>query len=172
MEPKKDPQWVTPEGKSVAPLIQGVILRAATTQTDDRGTLCEIFSSAWGLHTDPIAYVYQFTVRPGKIKGWHIHHEHDDRIFISQGTVRIVLYDTRSDSPTHKMVNELYLSEHHRSLLIIPAYVYHAFQNVDARDALLVSLPNRLYNHADPDVYRLPIENDVIPYRFDDRRGW
>lgn len=172
MEPKKDPQWVTPEGKPVAPLIHGVVLRAATTQTDDRGTLCEIFCPAWGLHPDPIVYVYQFTVRPGKIKGWHIHHEHDDRIFLSQGTVRTVLYDTRTTSPTYQMVNEIYLSEHHRSLLIIPAYVYHAFQNVDTRDALLVSLPNRAYNHADPDVYRLPIENDVIPFKFDSRAGW
>lgn len=171
-QPKKDVQTVTPAGDPVQPLIHGVVVRPAVTQTDDRGTLCEIFNPSWSVHPAPLTYVYQFTIRPGRIKGWHAHHLHDDRIFISQGTLRVVLYDDRPDSPTYRMVNEIYRTEHHRTVMIIPAYVYHAHQNIGATDALLISMPTRLYDHADPDVYRLPVENDYIPYRFENRLGY
>jgi hypothetical protein len=32
-------------------------------------------------------------------------------------------------------------------------------------------MPTRPYNHGDPDVYRLPVRNDVIPYSFTERPG-
>jgi hypothetical protein len=34
------------------------------------------------------------------------------------------------------------------------------------------SKPTRAYNHEDPDVFRLPVNNDHIPYRFEERIGW
>lgn len=154
------------------PLIEGVVIRPAVTLTDDRGTLCEILNPAWGIHPAPLTYVYQFTIRPGKIKGWHVHHQHDDRIFISQGELRVVLYDDRPDSPTYHMINEIYRSEKQRSLMIIPAFVFHAHQNIGHTDALLISSPTRTYNHSSPDVYRFPIENDYIPYKFEEKPGW
>jgi dTDP-4-dehydrorhamnose 3,5-epimerase len=171
-EPLKDVQTVDAAGRAIQRLIEGVIIRPAVTHADERGTLCEILSSDWNAHPAPICYVYQFTIRPGKVKGWHMHRLHDDRIFISQGTVRVVLYDSRPESPTHGMINEVYRTEHQRTLMIIPAFVYHAHQNVGARDALFVSLPTRPYNHADPDVWRLSLDNDVIPYKFEQRLGW
>ena len=33
-------------------------------------------------------------------------------------------------------------------------------------------MPTRPYQHDDPDVYRLPLENDRIPYRFEQKLGW
>jgi dTDP-4-dehydrorhamnose 3,5-epimerase len=170
-QPQKDRQTVTSDGKSVQPVIEGVAIQSSVTHTDDRGTLCEIFSPHRPVHPAPLVYVYQFTIRPGKIKGWHIHHLHDDRIFISQGEVKVVLYDTRRDSPTFGMVNEFFRSEHDRTIMVIPAFVYHAHQNVGSKDALFISMPTRPYQHDDPDVYRLPLDTDQIPYKLEDRRG-
>ena len=171
-EPKKDVQTTTADGRPIIQLIDGVKLRRAVTLTDERGTLCEILNPSWGLHPSEIVYVYQFTIRPGKIKGWHQHHLHDDRIFISQGSIKVVLYDDRPQSPTYRMINEVYRSEHERDIMVIPAFVFHAHQNIGSSDALFVSMPTRPYNHAEPDVFRLPLENDRIPYRFDEKRGW
>lgn len=171
-QPQKDVQTVTPEGAPLQPLIDGVQIRPAVTQTDERGTLCEIFNPQWAFHPDPITYVYQFTIRPGMIKGWHVHHLHDDRIFINQGAVKVVLYDDRPASPTYRMLNEIFRDDYHRGIMVIPARVFHAHQNIGSRDALMISMPNRLYNHADPDVYRLPLDTDQIPYRFETRAGW
>ncbi|MGD0541419.1 MAG: dTDP-4-dehydrorhamnose 3,5-epimerase family protein [Tepidisphaeraceae bacterium] len=172
MKPKQDVETVTPDGKPVGGLIEGVVIRYATTQIDDRGTLCEILRPDWNVHPAPFTYVYQFTIRPGMAKGWHQHHQHDDRIFLSQGTVKVVLYDPRKDSPTFGMINEIHRSELHRSVMVIPQFVWHAHQNIGTTDALFVSMPTRAYNHASPDVFRLPLENDVIPYKFEHKLGW
>lgn len=164
--PEKETPSVTPMGESLAPLIEGVRLRRALTIPDDRGTLCEMYNPAWGFSDAPLVYVYQITIRPGRIKTWAMHKEQDDRLFISQGAVRIVLYDDRADSPTHKMVNILYVDEHNRTLVLIPRGVYHAVQNVGHTDVYMVNMPTKAYNHANPDKYRLPLDNDLIPYRF------
>ena len=73
--PKKDAASVAPDGTPLAPLIDGVEIRHAVTQTDERGSICEILDPAWGFSKDPIVDVYELTIRPGKIKGWHVHHE-------------------------------------------------------------------------------------------------
>jgi dTDP-4-dehydrorhamnose 3,5-epimerase len=169
---RQDVQTVTPDGEQVGQLIDGVVLRHQVSQVDERGTLCEIIDPRWGLDDSPIVYVYQFTIRPGKAKGWHVHRLHDDRIFISQGELKVVLYDDRRDSPTHGMINELYRSELRRSLMVIPRGVFHAHVNVGSADALLVSMPTRGYDHASPDVFRLPLDTDAIPYRFETLPGW
>ncbi|MDQ2867261.1 MAG: dTDP-4-dehydrorhamnose 3,5-epimerase family protein [Verrucomicrobiota bacterium] len=170
--PKKDVQTVTVAGESIAPRIAGIKILPAKTHVDERGTLVEISSLVLEAHSAPIVYVYQFTIRPGMAKGWHKHHLHDDRIFVSQGTIKVVLYDERRDSPTFGMVNEIYRSAEQRDLMVIPAFVYHAHQNVGSTDAVCISMPTRPYSHTDPDVYRLPLVNDVIPYRFEKRLGW
>lgn len=169
---QKDNQTVTPEGESVQTLIDGVRVRYAVTHPDERGTMCEIYNPAWGFSDEPMVYLYQATVRPGKIKGWGVHRNHDDRVFTSQGTLKWVLYDDRADSPTHKLVNVIVMSEHNRGLLRIPSGVFHAVQNVGHTDALFINLPTRPYDHADPDKYRLPLNNDLIPYSFDTGAGW
>jgi len=134
MQPRRDAQTVTPDGRRVGALIDGVVVR--------------------------------------KVKGWVVHHEQDDRLFISLGVLKIVLFDGREDSPTYRQIDELILGERNRGLVIIPQGVFHAIQNVGHTDALFFNLPTKPYNHAAPDKYRLPLDTDQIPYRFEARLGW
>ena len=166
-------QTVTPDGNRVMTLIAGVKIRYLITQVDERGTLTEIYNPDWEFHTDPLLYVYQFTIRPNKVKGWVVHQEQEDRIFLSSGSVKIVLYDARPDSSTYRMINEVYLSDHNRGLILYPKGVYHAVQNIGQTDATLLNLPTRPYYHDNPDKYRLPVATDSIPYSFDTNKlGW
>ena len=55
---------------------------------------------------------------------------------------------------------------------MIPKGVFHAVQNLGQTEAVFINLPTRAYNHEDPDKYRLPLKNDLIPFSFDDGRGW
>lgn len=73
--------------------------------------------------------------------------------------------DARTDSPTYGRLNVFHLGGHDRALLSIPAGVYHAVCNVGADEGAFVNLPSHSYQHDDPDKYRLPLDNDVIPYR-------
>jgi dTDP-4-dehydrorhamnose 3,5-epimerase len=119
-----------------------------------------------------MVYAYQTSVRPGKLKGWVYHAKQYDRLFVSAGVLKWVLYDLRPDSPTKHMFNEIYLSDRRRGLLIIPPYVAHAVQNVGTSEAFFINLPTRPSDYADPDKYRIPVDSGKIPYSFDTGSGW
>src|SRR5919199_4272985 len=76
-------QSVTADGRPVGSLIDGVRIRAAVTQPDERGSVTEILDPRWGLDDEPLVYVYQVTIRPGQRKGWAMHKRQADRIFFS-----------------------------------------------------------------------------------------
>jgi len=166
IQPVQDPQTVTPEGKSIKPRIEGVIVRPLVIHPDDRGTLTEVYRDSWNFHPDPMVFLKLITTRPGKVKGYVKHLLQDDRLAVIYGSAQFVLYDDREDSPTYKMVNELYFTEHNRSLFVIPAGVYHAVKNIGTEDMVMLNMPNNTYNHATPDKYRLPLQNDLIPYKW------
>jgi dTDP-4-dehydrorhamnose 3,5-epimerase len=172
LTPKKDHQTVTPDWEPTAPRIVGVDLKYLPPNPDERGEITEIYRPAWGVHSEPLVFVYQTIVRPGKVKGWVVHRKQDDRIFHSMGTLQWALYDDRADSPTHGMVNHFTVSERRRMLFVIPCGVYHTVRNVGHQDALFINMPTRPYDYADPDKYRLPPGSDLIPFRFDDSPGW
>ncbi len=168
----QDVQTVTPEGECVERLPAGVTFHDVVTHVDGRGSVVELYDPRWGWHSDPLVFSYCFTVRPGMIKGWGLYKKHDDRYFILCGELETVLYDERSDSPTRGLVAKVVISEYRRRLLNIPAGVWHANRNIGAKDVVVVNFPTIQYDHANPDKYRLPLDNDHIPYKFDDLRGW
>jgi len=168
----KDRQTVSPNGEPLTPLIDGVQVRYAFTHADERGSTTELYNPSWGVMFEPLVYAYEFTIRPGVAKGWIVHKLQTDRIFLLRGAVRIVLYDDRPESRTYQMINQLTLTEQNRGLVTYPAGLYHAVQNVGATEALLLNMPTRPYNHEDPDKYRVPLNNDYIPFKFEGVRGW
>ena len=173
VELSRDRQTVTASGEELIQLPDGVGFRDAVTHVDDRGSLCELYDPRWGWSPDPLVYSYMFTLRPGIVKGWAMHKEHEDRYFLLFGDLEVVLYDDRDESPTQGLVAKVYLSEHRRRLMNIPAGIWHADHNVGDRDVVAVNFPTRPYEHENPDKYRLPIDTDRIPHRFDaGARGW
>jgi dTDP-4-dehydrorhamnose 3,5-epimerase len=164
--PRKDIQLATPEGPRQE-LIAGVRIREARTIPDDRGTVCVAYDPRWGFSDEPMVYAYEVTVRPGAVKGWILHEDYDDRLFLAAGTVKWVMYDDRPDSPTQGLVSELYFDQHHRSLLRIPRKIWHAVQNVGDVDSRMINFPTAPYDYESPDKTRLPLDTDAIPYSFD-----
>src|SRR5215211_4352911 len=116
----KDRQSVTSSGEPLQELIEGVQLRPATTHSDQRGELCEIYDERWDFTDDRVPFVYAVTLQPGSVRGWVVHLEQDDRLFFALGTAKIALYDAREDSPTGGSVNVFYLGDNNRALLRIP----------------------------------------------------
>jgi dTDP-4-dehydrorhamnose 3,5-epimerase len=163
--PLPDEPTVTREGERLETLIEGVRIRPAKVQVDERGSLTEIYSEAWSFTDEPLVYVYQSTIRVGVAKGWIVHYEQDDRLFFDSGVAKVVLYDARAGSPTHGMINELFFGSGNRALLRVPAGVFHAVKNVGEAEVRFVNLPTRPYRHERPDKARLPGDSDAIPYR-------
>lgn len=168
---RRDRQMATPQGHVVRRLTDGVWIRPLPTIVDQRGSVCELFDPRWGWHPDPIVFSYFFTIRPGMVKGWNLHREHEDRYALIFGDLELVLYDPRPDSPTCGEVCTIALSAHQRCLVNVPKNVWHADHNIGSTDAVVVNFPTAAYNHANPDKYRLPLDTDVIPYSFGNATG-
>ena len=168
---KRDAETVTAEGKPVRRLTEGVRLRDLTNHVDDRGSLVELFDPRWEWHPDPFFYAYSFTIRPGIVKGWSLHKLHEDRYCLLQGEMELVLFDPRPKSGTYGEVYTVVLSEQKRQMVNVPKFVWHADHNIGSKDVLVVNFPTRLYDHVNPDKYRLPIDTDLIPHGFPGARG-
>lgn len=168
----QDPSTVTPGGESKLKLPHGVTIRDAVTHVDGRGSVCEIFDARWGWSDEPVPFIYTYSLRPGMIKGWGMHKLHEDRYFILLGDMEIVMYDDRPESPTHGLVASVILSEQQRRLVNIPVGIWHANHNIGAKDVFVVNMPTQPYDHANPDKYRLPLDTDLIPYKFEGLKGW
>ena len=162
--PTPDEQTVTAAGERVGASIEGVRVRAAITHSDERGSLTEMYDPAWGFSDEPLVYVYETRIHPGQKKGWVVHFEQDDRLFFSMGAAKVALYDARAGSPTHGVVQEVFLGSANRGLLRIPAGVVHAVVNVGPDELRFVNMPTRPYRHERPDKARLPHDTSAIPY--------
>lgn len=106
-------------------------------------------------------------MNPGSISAWHVHRLATDRVFVSQGLIRIVLYDARTDSPTYERMNEFRFGVMRPALVIVPPGVWHGVQNISNSAAVMLNLVDHAYRYDDPDHWRLPVDTDKIPYRFE-----
>lgn len=172
IKPAQDSPSVNASGSPLTPLPQGVTFREAPTHIDDRGFIVEAFDSRWAWHPDPLVFSYVLGIRPGMIKGWGMHKLHEDRYFILFGDMMVVMYDDRPDSPTRGLVAKVVLSESNRRLMNIPAGVWHANWNIGNKDVVVVNFPTMPYQHDNPDKYRLPLDTDLIPFRFENAHGY
>lgn len=61
-------------------------------------------------------------------------------------------------------INEFFLGELNRGLLVIPPGVYHGWKNIGEKESVVLNLPTEPYNYEDPDSYRVDPHNGGIPY--------
>jgi dTDP-4-dehydrorhamnose 3,5-epimerase len=144
--------------------IEGVQAARLEPHVDHRGSLFEIVNFEHAFWQEPVVYAYAITIRPGRIKGWGMHKLQTDRYLIVNGSVRVVLFDGRTESATHGLFDVRQLTGEAPSLLAIPPGVWHADQNWGEGDALIVNFPTRPYDRAAPDKYRLDPQSNEIPF--------
>jgi dTDP-4-dehydrorhamnose 3,5-epimerase len=168
---RRDQQMATPEGEQVRQLTDGVRIRPLPVHADLRGSVCELFDVRWGWHDEPLVFAYAFTIRPGVVKGWSLHKEHEDRYVLIQGEMDLVLFDPRPESSTYGKVCKITLTSNQRCIVNIPRNVWHADHNIGSTDVLAVNFPTICYDHASPDKYRLPVGTDLIPHSFGNAIG-
>ncbi len=163
---KKDAQSVTVSGALVAEHIHGVVVHDVRNIVTQNGLATEVFRADWQPDAPSVAQTLFVTLRPGTISGWHMHQRQLDRIFAVSGTIRLVLFDGRADSVTNRKVEVLHLDRARPCLVTVPTGVWHAIQTLGSEPASFINFFNRLYDHSDPDEWRLPLDSADIPYRF------
>lgn len=163
---EKDRQSITSDWAPLIKLIDGVTVREVKNVPKSNGVLTEIFRADWKLDAGTIDQVFQTTVVPGGLSAWHVHPLTTDRLFVSQGLIKIVLYDARESASTRGCVNEFRFGAQRPALVVVPPGVWHGVQNIGGEPALLLNLVDRAYRYEDPDHWRLPPDTSQIPYSF------
>jgi dTDP-4-dehydrorhamnose 3,5-epimerase len=161
---ERDAPTVDADGRKLDAGIEGVRYVRATTHVDHRGSLTEVVNFDNDFWDEPVVYSYCFTIRPGRIKGWGMHLRQADRYFVCAGSLRVVLYDGRTRSPSFGAFAEFHLTDEARSFLLIPPGVWHGDQNWGDRDAVVLNFPTVAYDHASPDKHRLDPHSGAIPF--------
>ncbi len=158
-EPSATADWV-----SLQRLIEGVRVVEVRNMLQDSGSLTEIYRADWFSTPLEIEQAFQITLKGGAITAWHMHAETTDRLFVSSGQVKIVLFDDRPDSQTRGLTNEFRFGERRAGLVIVPAGVWHGLRNLQAAASVVVNLVDRSYDYTAPDHWRLPPDSPKIPY--------
>lgn len=165
---QRDTQTVTKEGLSVLATVDGVKTRSTVNHVDHRGAVYEIFEGDLDFWGSPIVYAYQFSVRPGLLKGWGLHEHKIDRYTIISGEILLFLYDARPESPTRGVVQRVVMSDRATRQVIIPRHVWHLSVNLTDEEARIVNFPTEVYHHEAPDRLLLPWDTTEIPVRIAD----
>ena len=147
-------------------MINGVEVKNLTVLPDERGRVMEIlrrddsFFSGFG-------QVYLTTAYPGVVKGWHYHKKQTDNMAVVKGMMKIVLYDNRKTSTSKGEINEFFAGEQNPILIRIPPLVYHGFKCISPEEAMVINVPDKLFNYQQPDEFRIDPHSPKIPYTWE-----
>ena len=149
-------------------MIDGVITKPLRRIPDERGYIMHMLRS-----NDPefeqFGGIYFSTIYPGAIKAWHLHKEMTLNYSVVSGMIKLVLYDSRDDSPTKGELQEIFLGRENYQLVKIPPFVWNGFKGVGNEMAILANCATLPH---DPDeIIRMSPFDDSIPYNWELKHG-
>jgi dTDP-4-dehydrorhamnose 3,5-epimerase len=150
--------------------IAGVKTKILRQIPDERGWLVEILRVDETDLFTKFGQVYVSATYPGAVKAWHYHKAQTDNFVCVAGMVKLVLVDTRDDSPTNGVVNEFFVGSLNPMLVQVPKLVYHGWKCVSLEPSLVVNVPDEPYNRDQPDEYRLD-PHGTLPYDWSRKDG-
>ena len=152
------------------PRIDGVKTKALRLIPDERGFLMEILRADDAELFTKFGQVYVSATYPGVVKAWHYHQRQVDNFACVAGMVKLVLVDTRADSPTNGAINEFFVGTQNPMLVQVPNLVYHGWKSISQDLALVVNVPTEPYHYGEPDEYRVD-PHDTLPYDWTRKDG-
>jgi len=136
---------VTDKRTATALAIAGCYLHPLTALPDERGSILKVWRRDDGvINVEDIGEVYLSTVKPGVVKGWHLHHDMTLRYVCVSGRVLVGLYDNRSACPTRGTMLKVNLecrgSDY--QMLVVPPGVWNGFRSVGEITSVVLNLPD------------------------------
>jgi dTDP-4-dehydrorhamnose 3,5-epimerase len=135
---------------------------------DERGAIFHMLREDSAVF-DRFGEIYFSLVYPGIVKGWHRHSRMKLNYAVPVGTVKLVCYDDRPDSPTKGVVQELSVGEFNYVLVTIPPLIWNGFKGAGTEPALVANCAT--IPHDPAEIERVdPLDNE-IPYDWELRHG-
>lgn len=142
-------------------MISGVGIFPLKQVPDERGKIMHMLR-ADAPHFEQFGEIYFSVVYPGVIKGWHLHTRMTLNYAVVAGTVKLVLYDDRPDSPTKGTIQELFLGDGNYVLVRIPPGIWNGFKGVGTERAIVANCATLPHDPAEI-LRKDPLTSD-IPY--------
>ena len=167
--PVKDEPSVTADGDPLKPLIVGVKVRYQRPIEDARGEVTEVYRSSWGrqrrsaglrLSGGGPARHDQRLGHPRAAGGSHLSHHWAPR------TGRSTTH--RAGSATRGLQRVRVQREESRAARHPPRRLSRRAATSASPTRSSSTCRPRPYEHGDPDKFRLPLKNSLIPFSFDD----
>lgn len=152
------------------PRIHGVKTKSLRVIPDERGWLMEILRSDDAELFTTFGQVYVSATYPGVVKAWHYHQRQVDNFACIAGMVKLVLVDTRPESPTNGAINEFFIGVQNPMVVQVPNLVYHGWKCISTESALVVNIPTEPYRYNEPDEFRLE-PHHTLPYDWTRKDG-
>jgi len=153
---------------SIPGKINGVSIRPLRVIPDDRGRLMEALRCD-DPEFDNFGQVYITTTYPGIVKAWHCHEKQADNVVCIAGMIKLALWDGRKESSTRRVLEEHVLGIHQPALVHIPPGVWHGWKALGTEEAVILNIPNKPYNHSNPDEIRRPWNDAEIGFEWETR---
>lgn len=142
-------------------MIEGVHIHPLRQIPDERGKIMHMLRCD-APYFERFGEIYFSVVYPGVVKGWHVHTRMVLNYAVVCGMVKLVLYDSREDSPTRGEVMELFIGESNYVLVRIPPGVVNGFKGMGIQEAIVANCSTDPHDPAE--IRRIdPFQND-IPY--------
>ena len=163
---EQDPPSITSDWMPLEqPSIRGVTVKEIRPVAASNGYLTEIWRREWKLDDLPVEQLFQRTLEPGQVTGWHAHAMTTDRLFCVSGSARISLFDGRKSSTSFGKVWHRIIGDKRPVLIVVPPGVWHGVKALSATPALILNLVDRAYSYDVPDHWRLPPDTEFIPFK-------
>lgn len=108
--------------------------------------------------------VYFSYIKPDVVKGWNVHTRADMNMACINGTIELVLYDRRADSPSIGTIQEIVIGERNYCLVHIPHGIAFSWKAIDGHSALVANCATLLH---DPEEFtKISIASGEIPYQW------
>jgi dTDP-4-dehydrorhamnose 3,5-epimerase len=129
--------------------IAGVETKKLVTHSDERGFFREIIRVTDDIFPEGFGQWSHSRMHQGVAKAWHVHRRQTDWWYVGGGVLKVALYDTRPDSPTHGVLQELLMGDGQEAIVLkIPPGVAHGCKVLSA-EAHLFYITSHTYDASD-----------------------
>lgn len=144
-------------------MIKGLIKTPLKQFKDERGKVMHMMR-ATDPHFEKFGEVYFSWINADTTKAWNKHTLATLNYAVPVGSIKLMLYDDRSDSPTYKKLEEYILNSKDYYLLTIPPHIFYGFKSLNNESAMIVNCST--IPHDPEESIRLPIDTPHIPYKW------
>ncbi len=142
-------------------MINGVLVHPLKQIPDERGKIMHMLKST-DPHFEQFGEIYFSIIYPGVVKGWHRHSHMILNYAVVSGSVKLVLYDDRQNSPTCSQFQEIFLGESNYCLGKIPPMVWNGFKGTGTEPAIVANCTT--IPHDPAEIERCDPVSSRIPY--------